>query len=245
MNPETTSVTGVLVTGKHVERYPLARQAVKAWTDQNYPGPKELLIINDHPTQALFPEGTPDTVREIRIPDRASSLGSLRNMGIDLSRKYFNYLVQWDDDDFSHPGRLKYQVENTENGHASMFKWEINCNLLTGDAFANNGKQIRGGGFPGTMMWPRAIKARFPDKGKAEDTEFILAMKKEIRVDVLPNEPFMYTRFYHGHNTWSEKHVMKRKQGARSLSPRSEAWINHLLHDKYKKIMEVLRASAG
>lgn len=228
-----TFVTGVLVTGKDAGRYPLALRAVEAWQSQTYPGPRELLVINDHPAKSLFPQGAPTGVSEVRLQNRVS-LGALRNCGIATAQG--DYLVQWDDDDYSHKDRLTYQVQNTEKGQASIFKWEIHLNLCNGNAFANNGQSIRCRGFPGTMLWPRNSHVRFPDIGKAEDTEFLLAMKKERAVTILNNSPEMYVRCYHGLNTWSQKHVMKRKPGSRDLTNREAAYVQQLLATTYSEI---------
>ena len=244
MKPSETSVTGVLVTGKTPDRYPLAKRAVAAWLEQRYEGPRNLIILNDHPTTPLYTNklDVPPGVTELRVSGRRS-LGELRNMGINHAKH--DYIVQWDDDDFSHPNRLTYQVLKTEPGHASIFKWEINCNLIDGHAFANNGNSIRCKGFPGTMLWPRETPARFPHKGKAEDTEFVLLLKKRgIAVDILNNDPWMYFRCYHGFNTWSEKHVMKPKPGSRDLNAEEKSYVAELLSTQYKDIVEDLRVKA-
>lgn len=243
MDPNTTSVTGVLVTGKTPERYPLAKKAVAAWQYQNYPGPRQLLIINDHPTQALYKQDElPEHVHEIRVRKQLP-LGSLRNTGMALAQG--DYVVQWDDDDYSHRERLVRQVMNTEPGKASIFRWEIHCNLKTGQAFANCGDEIRGKGFPGTMLWPKDVAARFPATGKAEDTEFILDLRAECGLQVLNNKPELYFRCYHGHNTWSEQHVMKRKRGSRDLNPEERAYVDSLLNGTYKQIVEGLRSDSA
>ena len=237
MKPANTHVTGVLVTGKHTDRFAMARRAVKSWQLQEYDGPRQLLVINDHPTESLYdPAAAPAGVLEVRMEER-HSLGRLRNIGIAAAPAESVYMVQWDDDDFSAPSRLQYQVESTKSGQASIFRYEINYDLLTGNAFVNNGRAIRGGGFPGTMLWPLSTKARFPDKGKAEDTEFVLALRSELSVQVLRNDPRLYTRTYHGLNTWSQKHVMKRKPGSRDLSDHERLYLESLRQEGYFAIL--------
>ena len=239
MNPETTSVTGVLVTGKATERYPLAMNAVKAWLHQDYPGPRNLLVINDHPTEPLFLDKRqqPRSVTEVQVQGK-HSLGELRNKAMDIADT--DYMIQWDDDDFSHHNRLTYQVENTQQDYMSTFRWEINCNLRDGNRFANNGKSIRGKGFPGTMLWPKT-DYRFPDKGKAEDTEFVLHFAKARKLHVIANPPMMYLRFYHGYNTWSQKHVMQRKPGSRDLNQIEDGYVSSVLETHYQDIVKNLQ----
>jgi len=238
MDIEKTYVVGVLVTGKTPERYPLARKSVDAWLSQDYPGPRGLIVINDHPSTYLFENAsTPKDVVEVKPHDRLS-LGKLRNLGIQAAAGYADYLIQWDDDDYSAPSRLRYQVENTPAGAASIFRYEIHCDLITGEAFANDGKQIRCGGFPGTMLWPVSAEARFQDKGKAEDTEFVLALKKELPVKVLENPAKLYTRLYHGLNTWSRKHVMQRKPGYCNLTKEERQYVASLRQGPYFAILQ-------
>jgi len=89
MNPNETSVTGVLVTGKTPERYPLAKKAIEAWQRQKYPGKRRLLVINDHPAESIYPMSSePEGVTEARIGapgGRRMTLGELRNIGINLA----------------------------------------------------------------------------------------------------------------------------------------------------------------
>lgn len=220
------AITGVLVTGKTASRLPLAKRAVRSWFQQRYNAPRELLVINDHPTAKLFPDGPPSGVREICLTSR-SKLGQLRNIGI----KYSNtpYLVQWDDDDYSSPDRLAWQVTQTPLNQASILRYEIHCDLTTGEAFVNDGYSIRCGGFPGTMLWPAVADCSFPTIGIREDTEFVMRLQQTCGVAVLNNDPQLYSRFFTGHNTWGRKHVMHRKTGSRDLTPIEQAHITQLL----------------
>lgn len=236
----TGKIAGIMVTGKTPARYPLAREAVVAWQLQSYRGDCELLVINDHPTESLYPEKPPKGVTEIRITGQ-HSLGELRNIGIEEAKaRGAAWCVQWDDDDYSHKNRLLYQVSNTQAGTASIFRYEIHCNLKTGEAIMNDGKSIRVKGFPGTMLWPTASDVRFPGVGKAEDTLFLLQLQKERRLQVLINDPTMYCRFYHGHNTWSEQHVMKPKPNSRKLNEAERGYVNWVLEARYRTIREAL-----
>ncbi len=220
-----TTVTGILVTGKTVDRFALAQRAVLAWQGQRWHTRHELLVINDHPTIALFPSGPPTGIRELRIKER-HTLGELRNIGIEQAQG--EYIIQWDDDDYSGADRIAWQIENTVKGRASLLRYEVHCDL-TGAAFVNDGKSIRGGGFPGTMCWPRATSCRFPGKNKREDTEFIWQLRRTCGLDVLLNDPLLYCRFYHGTNTWSKHHIMTPKHGARKLTAEESLYVKPLI----------------
>lgn len=226
MDATATSVTGILVTGKSLERRPLAERAVLSWQRQKYPGPRTLLIINDSPSWSLIDPRSPvDGVSEIRLYG-PNSLGSLRNTGISMSTS--KYLVQWDDDDYSAEDRLLWQVTNTVDGSASIFMREIHYDMLNGDAFISHSRESRVKGFAGTMLWPAACSARFPDAARSEDVEFLLALRKEIPLRVLNNAPHLYVRCFHGMNTWDRRHIMRRKRGTSQLSRRDMVYMQNL-----------------
>lgn len=229
-------VTAIMITGKTTERFPMAMRAVKSFQDQTYPS-RQLIILNDNDQRLLPPAFQDDKVREFQINPKRS-LGRLRNLGIQLAAGS-KYLVQWDDDDFSHPARLAYQINMMgERQRASIFRREIHANLHSRRAFANDGMESRVNGFAGTMMWPADATARFPDAGKHEDTEFLLKLMKDMALLVIDNPPELYLRFYHGHNTWSERHVMKRKKGARDLSPAEQEYFDQVFDTHYAEISD-------
>lgn len=215
-----TPVTAVMVTGKSEARLPLAIAAAEAWFQQEYDGQKTLLILNDHPTMRVSPYLDQDEdVLEVLLP-KQPSLGHLRN----LMWEYIEteYAIQWDDDDLPRPERLAWQMLHTDPGNASILKWELQVDLNSDrpeDVFANCGRSSRVGGFAGTLLWPVTVPCRFPELPKAEDTEFVLELRKHCGVQVLENQPELYVRLFHGHNTWGRKHIMQRKPGSRNATP--------------------------
>lgn len=234
-----TSVTGVMVMGKDESRIKLARRAAFSWQRQTYLGRRELLIVNDHPELRVYPNGAPDGIREHIVPERLS-LGALRNIGIEQAQ--CDYLVQWDDDDFSHPNRLIWQAEHTQPGVDSTLRYEVHYDDTAGTMFVNDGASIRGCGFPGTMMWPRLLPNRFPEIGKREDMEFIEQLKHQRKLLVLENEPIMYCRIYHGDNTWGQGHVMHRKAGWRDINPAEQQYLQQLIQ-QLKSLVETNAAT--
>jgi len=228
-----THVTAIMVTGRDEARLKLARNAVTAWTRQRLTRHRQLLVVNDHPTLSLFDTTypVPDTgIREVRVTEQLT-LGDLRNIGIDAADT--EYLVQWDDDDISHPSRLLWQLEHTQRGEASIFRYEVHCHAMNGETFVNDGKTIRCGGFPGTMLWPRDATCRFQAIGKREDTEFVLVLREAVGVVVLANDPTFYVRFWHGANTWPEGHVMHKKRGWRGLTESEQSYMQ-VLRQQYR-----------
>lgn len=80
----------------------LLEEAVESFLRQDWHGPKELVILNDHPAQEIVfdhPE-----VHVFNIGRRLRTLGEKRNLSVALAR-YDNLLV-WDDDDIYLPWRI-------------------------------------------------------------------------------------------------------------------------------------------
>lgn len=98
-------VTGLCLTRNRREFIP---GVVRDFQSQDYPGPKELLIVNDEDAEGLddlIPGDLPG-VRVVTIP--RANIGKKRNLGISLAEG--EIVAQWDDDDNYSPGRLTDQI---------------------------------------------------------------------------------------------------------------------------------------
>ncbi len=79
-------------------------EAIRFFLDQDYPGPKELVVVNDLPEQRLVfdhPE-----VRIVNLPERVPTIGEKRNFAVRETRG--EILLCWDDDD----GYLPHHVSS-------------------------------------------------------------------------------------------------------------------------------------
>jgi glycosyltransferase involved in cell wall biosynthesis len=194
-----------MVTGKDEFHEPLARVAVQCFIDQSYEN-TELLVVNDGP-YAVDVSVDP-RIRQVR-PMGKLSLGELRNFGRANARG--DWIIQWDDDDFHHPHRILYQMAHRREDHAVVLSHQIRINLLKSQAF-NITDEF---GIAGTILHPNKELRDYPDEAKNEDTMFVhqnfiqpqKLVKIDNRSDIWPG-PALYTRLYHGHNTWDEQHVM-------------------------------------
>lgn len=215
-------IVGVMITGKTPARYPLARSAVESFFAQDYQGKKQLLILNDNPIPLYEEADRPAGVLQVGIQnvegEPRKSLGVLRSTAIELAPKD-GYIVQWDDDDFSHPTRLSYQVAATQPGTASIFRWQVQYDLKSGKCFAGCGRESAVRGFAGTMLFPANTAARFKDVPRGEDTYFLQDLRKRTKLTVLSNRPTLFFRLCHENNTWDTNHVMRRRPGSRDLTP--------------------------
>lgn len=198
-------VSALMLTGKCVERYPLARVAVECFDRQTWPN-KELIIVN-HGTVQLS-DGRDPRVREFMIKrEPGMTLGDIRNISIEAADG--DWCVQWDDDDWHHPTRIETQMAMAEEDALCTFLWQVRCNLYDGTAFYDR--------FPGgqhmSILFSRSIRHRYPKLEIREDTAF---KEKFRRTNVIDNgvdnvaaDPFQYVRFYHGRNIWDADHIMR------------------------------------
>src|SRR6266705_5371569 len=90
--------------------------AVRSFQAQDYPN-KELIILDDGKDRLadLVPQDT--QIHYIRR-DAKQTLGLKRNECVRASRG--SLIMHWDDDDWSAPNRIRYQVEALKNGGAEL-----------------------------------------------------------------------------------------------------------------------------
>lgn len=221
----SVNITAVMVTGKPNREY-LARMAVRSFQQQKYQA-KSLLIVNDGVPLLTEPV---DGIRELVVPP-GNTLGALRNMALEAVDPATHLVVQWDDDDYSHPQRLRWQSNfKFAKPTATVLRYEIHCHMHTGEMKICRPTKQPNYGFPGTLMHPMPTKFRYPEFPKSEDTVFLRAWRDDHRLRVLVNDlqPQLYVRFFHGLNTWSEKHVMGFPASPMPISKETQAWVEGL-----------------
>lgn len=220
--PAIPLVSGIMVTGTDKNRLPLAIAACRSFSDQTWPT-KELVIVNDG-GWSLIAELPPDlrkrfgdNIREIQ-PAGKRTLGALRNIG--LAEMRGEYAVQFDDDDWSHPARIAYQMQFAKPGHCVLLKWQVRYAFKHNAAFAAHRKD----GIPGTILHHKD-SPRYRHLGRREDMLFVKSFgtrcRKANNAPGTPMGPELYLRFWHGSNTWSIKHVMAQS----GRVPRQNTWV--------------------
>jgi glycosyltransferase involved in cell wall biosynthesis len=114
-------------------RVELLEEAIHAFLEQDYPGRKELVVLNDYDRQTLVydhPE-----VQIVNVPRRFHTLGEKCKAAVGLAAHDLIFL--WPDDDVSLPHRLSYTVAHLEQP-AAFFKadkaWLWNQGELSGPA---------------------------------------------------------------------------------------------------------------
>lgn len=201
-------VSALMITGKTESHRRLAEVAVACFLRQTY-ADKELVIVNTAATRPWFRERSP-LIREIGIHQGGSTLGDLRNRSYDEA--YGDLLIQWDDDDWHHPNRITWQVENHLSGFCSILRRQYRLDLVSGQWGIVNATNWPRGGIVGTMLH-EPTNWRYPSIEKAEDTEFMKHYAAQGLVNPQNNLPELYVRTYHGANTWDRGKIMRPAEG--------------------------------
>jgi len=196
----------------------LAAAAVQSFYAQNYPN-RDLLILNhskDDPQQFQLtamlpapPEGV--VVRELLV-ERFPTLGQMRSAALDLLRKDTQFVVQWDDDDWSHPARISRQMNYLQAarnpGACCVLGSQIRYSWPHNTAFKHVNPES---GIAGTILHPNDGN-RYPERHTGEDSEFLTVNYVERHKHVVLcdlEQPELYLRFFHAGNLCAEENVMK------------------------------------
>lgn len=212
-----------MVTGKSPCRRRLAEVALEAFRRQSYRR-AELLVINTAGESWVPGDDAGGRIREI-FADPKLSLGALRNLA--FGRAAGEYLLQWDDDDFHGARRIQNQLAALPRGPANLLQHEI---FDFCDAPPRVVSAARWGyrGFPGSILHPRRVAARYPEVARGEDSEFLRRLSAEIRIHAIDNDPRDYVRLVHGANTWERAHFDRLLESARLLEKRERQHLDNV-----------------
>jgi len=116
----------------------LLEEAVESFLRQTWDGPKELIVLNDHPDQELAFKHRQVVI--VNRKTRLSTLGEKRNLCVELASH--EHLLPWDDDDIHLPWRIEETMRELKS--RPFFKcpqvWQTNAgvfeNQLQDDDFA-------------------------------------------------------------------------------------------------------------
>ena len=203
-------VAAIMITGKDPARVPMAKVAIEAFRAQTYEN-KILVIVNDGEKLPLPTDISADQLMVRDIP----TLGQLRNTGLVAAEgQRADFAIQWDDDDFCHPGRIMYQMAAASAGYCVLLKHQIRFSMIENNAFNFKWRYESCPGIPGTILHPLRTDLAYPAESKGEDEVFI-QQHFPGRCVVLDNEatPQMYTRLVHDSNTWDPHHIMQTMPG--------------------------------
>lgn len=131
VKPHNKQMIGVSCLCLTYGRPELLEEAIESFLRQDWVGPKELIIVNDHPDQQLVFDH-PEVVI-FNIPRRLQTLGEKRNLSVALA-KWDNLLI-WDDDDIYLPWRI---TETMKKLPTDQFFKCPNAWLLTNNVWQEN-----------------------------------------------------------------------------------------------------------
>lgn len=146
-------------------RVELLEEAIESFLRQDYPGRKELIVLNDYAGQTL--ELDHPEVKIVNRAERFESVGAKYNAAVALASH--DLLFVWHDDDIYLPHRLSLCVAQCEDG-AVFFKGE--------KAWFWNSGQVSGpeqNVFHGGSCWHRTLFDKvggYPSGGVRYDVEF-------------------------------------------------------------------------
>lgn len=87
-------------------------EAIYSFLQQDYPGQKELIVLNDYAKQALVFDHP--QVQVINVPKRFRTVGEKQSVAIALCSHDLIFI--WDDDDIYLPQRLSFSVQKFDAG---------------------------------------------------------------------------------------------------------------------------------
>lgn len=92
----------------------LLNEAVESFLRQDYPGCKELIVLNDHP-DIMLENRSGTEVKVFNMGCRFRTIGEKRNACCGLCSG--DIIFPWDDDDISLPWRISFTLEQMVNHH--------------------------------------------------------------------------------------------------------------------------------
>jgi hypothetical protein len=182
------------------DRRPFVGRAIRYFLEQDYPN-RELVIVDDGADCVADLIPTDARVRYFRLPERRT-IGAKRNLACEQAQG--ELVVHWDDDDWSAPWRLRYQVEmfRSQDVDVSGLSALFFCDPTAGRAWRY---EYPTGRRPwvsdATFCYRRRFweGAPFPDANCGIDTSYLWQGAPK-RVGVLPDSSF-YVALVHPGNT--------------------------------------------
>ncbi len=229
-------------------------RAVAQFLEQDYQGPRELIVVDDgtDPIEDLLPLSD-ERVRLIRLEGRLPlgnpvlekaagqfSIGAKRNLACEAARGEF--ICHWDDDDWFSPRRLTYQVGELLRSGADLCglrniyyhevdageAWKVRApNLEAGGTFCYRKSCWESVRFSETL----SDVMRSPQWGICEDAQFIERLRshswfKELVLD----DPTVYVVAVHSRNTC--EYLFPGPAHRASLTPEDERFLAALVRPK-------------
>ncbi len=196
-------------------RLPLLIRAVELFNAQTY-GDKELILLyerDDRPTRRFVRSLRGSQYRKVEVfPEEGLRLGGLFNKA--KAEAQGDYLALWDDDDWSHPQRLKCQISEID-------RCEVASCCLSRITLWDGSKTWVSWGRPweGTCVWARGVMADFANEKTGWDTAPVLDLWQRNRMTLL-NRPDLFCYCRNNQSVNGTEHFDKLVSKCQPLSPR-------------------------
>lgn len=196
-------ISCLMITNRPLD---MVKRSIHFFMRQSYPN-KELLIVDDGLNNDIEPwlkNLNQDNIRYLHLPPQEKNLGELRNFAIRQAGG--DYVCQWDDDDLHHAHRLDYQM-------SSLIATNADACFLHRQLFWLPSQRRLGicqyGLLENTILCKKEKAPVYLHEVRQEGTDpcrDVIAGCNTVFCD----RPDLYVYFYHGGNTWGEKHFMRR-----------------------------------
>jgi len=235
-------VTAVMLTGVSSERERYARGALRCFLEQSYLD-RELVIVNQG-DYCVLNDDIPG-VKEIKVSDDLN-YGQMWNIGLDHASG--DWVMSWDDDDWSHPHRMAFQMASRRPGHAVTLRKFVFVDLLQDNVTVTSDTL----GHAGTIMFPRPRNGeRFKPEMLNVDADFYLKhFVRSGKYVVLENDPedwpgsALYVRFWHGGNISGPENFQKllNRSDASAVTEEHTQLLQEILPEYYGVDVTVSRS---
>ncbi|MDX1948720.1 MAG: glycosyltransferase family 2 protein [Pirellulaceae bacterium] len=196
-------VSALMPTARRPE---MAARAIRYFQQQDYAN-RELVIVDDGPDNLARFVARDSSIRYLRV-EKPTSIGAKRNLAASIARG--ELLIQWDDDEWHGPARIRRQVRPLLDGMADITGLGNPVFFELADwRFWRYGLAAFDRLFPakvhcGTLAYRRAVweAAPYPDVSGPEDVLFLRqALSRQARLTAVPaRSDFLHIR--HGGNIW-------------------------------------------
>ncbi len=193
------SVVCLMVTSN---RLPLVKRAVRYFQNQSY-ARRELLVLDDgeDETGAFIASLGDPSIRHVR-PDRPGlKLGELRNLAVKLAEG--DYFLQWDDDDWYHPNRIKVQLaalQYAKSEFCLLSRWTL---AWPARRLFCHSRELS---CEGSVLGLRKAMPQYPEMACGEDSALVGALLQSSARVCFVDHPELYVHVVHGKNTHSDEH---------------------------------------
>ncbi|HEU4888595.1 MAG TPA: glycosyltransferase [Thermoanaerobaculia bacterium] len=216
--PATPKISCLMVT---LDRLSLAKRAIQSYAAQSWQN-RELVIVTDGAPRfrdALERYVSTEGIDGVRFvyTEAGQPLGALRNLSLTEARG--DVVCQWDDDDCSHPDRLRVQCEHmlAQNARASFMTDHLHLlaeqRILCWVDWTLGNTEGTARLFPGTLMMFNDARFRYPEEGpfarQGEDSVLLEKIHAAVPVAPLSGVGHLYLYQYHGKNTFSREHHLR------------------------------------